>query len=186
MTEMMWSLLPWLTFMTLTPVVNLWAGLVAGGTVALVVLGRAIARHNVHMLEVAGIASFVALTAAVVMARPGDIGTWGNYAQAGAHGLLALLVLGSVLVGRPFTAAYARAQAPQGLWHDPRFTAFNREVSLVWSVALVVGTASLLLAGAVNAAPFVLRMAVPSGAMFLATWYTQQRAQQARALLPSG
>lgn len=185
MTEMMWSLLPWVTFMTATPLVNLWAGLVAGGLVAVVVLGRAVARKKVHMLEVAGIASFVALVAALLAVRPGDIGTWATYSQAGAHGLLTVLVLGSVLMGRPFTESYARAQAPAAVWHNPRFVAFNREVSIVWALALLVGTASLVLNTAVNASPFLLRMAVPSGAMLFATWYTQQRASHARTLLPS-
>ncbi len=137
------------------------------------------------MLEVAGIASFVAFAAALVAVRPADIGTWGTYSQAGAHGLLTVLVLGSVLIGRPFTAAYAQAQAPAAVWHNPRFVAFNREVSLVWASALLVGTASLVLATSVNASPFLLRMAVPSGAILFATWYTQQRASHARTLLPS-
>ena len=185
MTEMMWSLLPWLTFMTATPLVNLWAGLAAGGLVALVVLARAIARRRVHMLEMASLASFVGLAAALLIARPGDMGTWASYAEASAHGLLTILVLGSVLIGRPFTESYARDQAPQAVWHHPRFVAFNREIPLVWGSALLAGTASLVLAGAVNAAPFLLRMAVPSGAMLLATWYTQQQASHAHALLPS-
>jgi hypothetical protein len=133
----------------------------------------------------ASIASFIGLAAAVVVAHPGDMGTWGNYAQAGAHGLLTVLVLGSVLIGRPFTAPYAQAQAPQAVWHNPRFVASNREISLVWGFALLVGTASLVLAGSVNAAPFILRTAVPTGAMLFATWYTRQRSTQARSLLPS-
>ena len=185
MTEMMWSLLPWLAFMTATPLVNRWAGLAAGLVVAIMVLGRAIAHKKVRMLEVASIAFFVGLAAAVVVVHPADIGSWGNYAQAGAHGLLTVLVLGSVLIGRPFTAPYARAQAPEAVWLNPRFVAFNRDMSLVWGFALLAGTASLALAGSVNAAPFILRMAVPSGAMLFATWYTRQRATQARTLLPS-
>jgi hypothetical protein len=185
MTEMTWSLLPWVTFMTVTPLVNLWAGLAAGLVVAIAVLGRAIAHKKVRMLEVAGISSFVGLAAAVVIVNPGDIGSWGSCAQAGAHGLLAVLVLGSVLIGRPFTAPYARAQAPEAVWHNARFVDFNREISLVWGLALLLGTASLVLAGSVNAAPFILRMAVPSGAMLFAAWYTQQRARHARTLLPS-
>jgi hypothetical protein len=185
MTEMMWSLLPWLTFMTATPLANLWAGLAAGLAVAIVVLARAIAHKKVRMLEVASIASFVGLAAVVVVVHPGDIGTWGNYAQAGAHGLLTVLVLGSVLIGRPFTAPYARAQAPAAVWHNPRFVAFNREISLVWGFALLAGTASLVLAGSVNAAPFILRTVVPTGSMLFATWYTRQRAAHARTLLPS-
>jgi hypothetical protein len=59
-----------------------------------------------------------------------------------------------VLIGRPFTESYARDQAPRAVWHHPRFVAFNRESSLVWGSALLAGTASMVLAGAVNAAPF--------------------------------
>ena len=49
----------------------------------------------------------------------------------------------------------------------------------------LVGTASLVLAGSLTVAPFILRMAVPTGAMLFATWYTRQRSTQARSLLPS-
>ena len=185
MTEMMWSLTPWLTFMTASSLFNLWAGLAGGGLVALAVLGRAVAHRKVHMLDVASIAFFLALASALVVVHPGDLGSWNRYAQPGAHGLLTALVFGSVLLGRPFTEAYARPQTPPAVWHSPRFEAFNRELSLVWGLALLVGTLSLALAGAVSAAPFVLRVAVPMGAMIVATKYTQQQASHARRLLPS-
>ena len=185
MTEMMWSLTPWLTFMTASSLFNLWAGLAAGLVVALVVLGRALAYKRVHMLDVASIAFFLALSSALVVVHPGDLGTWNRYAQPGAHGLLTALVFGSVLLGRPFTEAYAREQTPASVWHSARFQAFNREISLAWGLALLVGTLSLALAGAVSAGSVVLRMAVPMGAMIVATRYTHQRASHARRLLPS-
>ena len=72
-----------------------------------------------------------------------------------------------------WSLTYAREQTLAVVWHNPRFQTFNRELSLVWGLALLVGTLSLALAGAVSAAPFVLRMAVPMGAMIVATKYTQ-------------
>ncbi len=185
MTEMMWSLTPWLTFMTASSLFILWAGLAAGGLVALVVLGRAVVQKKVHVLDLASIFFLLALASALVVVHPGDLGTWNRYAQPGAHGLLTVLVFGFVLLGRPFTEASAREQTPAVVWHNPRFQTFNRELSLVWGLALLVGTLSLALAGAVSAAPFVLRMAVPMGAMIVATKYTQQQASYARSLLPS-
>jgi hypothetical protein len=63
MTEMMWSLLPSLTFTVATPLVDRWPGLAAGLLVAIVVLGRAIAHRKAHMFEVARLASFIGLAA---------------------------------------------------------------------------------------------------------------------------
>ncbi len=185
MTEMMWSLTPWLTFMTTSSLFNLRAGVAAGGLVALVLLARAVARKKVHMLDVASIGFFLALASALAIVHPDDIGVWSRYAQPGAHGLLTILVFGSVLVGRPFTEAYAREQTPAAVWRSARFQAFNREISLVWGLALLVGTLSLVLAGAVSVAPFLLRMAIPVGAMVVATKYTHQQASHGRTLLAS-
>ena len=61
MTEMMWSLTPWLTFMTASSLFNLWAGLAAGGLVALVVLGQAVVQKKVHVLDLASIFFLLAL-----------------------------------------------------------------------------------------------------------------------------
>lgn len=186
MTDLIWSFSPWMTFLFATRFTNLWGGLAAGGLVALVVFARALARKKVHMLDVASIAYFTALAAVLAVVHPGDIDTWGRYAQAGSHGLLTVLVLGSVLIGRPFTESYAREQTPEAVWRTPHFHAFNRDISLVWGLAFVVGTISLVLAGAIDHAQLVLRMVVPFGALLYAFKYTQQRAgQTAKALTPT-
>jgi hypothetical protein len=118
--------------------------------------------------------------------QPGDLDTWGRYARAGSHGLLTVLVFGSVLIGRPFTESYAREKTATAAWHTPGFHAFNRDISLVWGLAFLVGTVSLVLAGAIDHAQMVLRMVVPFGALLYAFKYTQQRAgQTAKALTPT-
>jgi tryptophan-rich sensory protein len=183
MTDLIWSFSPWMTFLFATRFTNLWGGLAAGGLVALIVFVRAVARHKVHMLDVASIAYFTGLAAVLVVLHPGDIDTWGRYAQAGSHGLLTLLVFGSVLIGRPFTESYAREKTPEAAWQTPRFHAFNREISLAWSLAFLVGTISLVLAGAIDHAQLILRLGVPFGALLYAFKYTQQRASQTTTAL---
>jgi hypothetical protein len=176
MTDLIWSFSPWMSFLLATRFTNLYGGLIAGGLVGLVVFMRSATRKNLHMLDVASVFYFLVLSAAVVVIHPSDIDTWGRYAQAGSHGLLTVLVFGSVLIGRPFTESYARARAPQAVWATPQFHGFNRQISLAWGAAFLLGTASMALAGAVDQVQVVLRVLVPFGALLLAFRYTQQQA----------
>jgi hypothetical protein len=186
MTDLIWSFSPWMTFLFVGRFTNLWGSLAAAGLVALIVFGRAVVRHKVHMLDLAGVAYFAALTTVLVVVHPGDMDTWGRFAQAGSHGLVTLLVFGSVLIGRPFTESYAREKAPEAVWRTSRFHAFNRDISLAWGLAFLVGAMSMILAGAVDHAQLILRLGVPAGAMLCAFKYTQERAgQMATALTPA-
>jgi hypothetical protein len=178
MTDMIWSFSPWMSFLLATRFTNLYGGLIAGGLVALVVFARSVSRGKLHMLDVASLLYFLGLTAAIVGIHPSDIDTWARYAQAGSHGFLTLLVFGSVLAGRPFTESYAREQAPQSVWHTAGFHNFNRQISLVWGLAFLAGTASMALAGAVGGAQIILRVLVPGLALLGAFKYTQQQAGQ--------
>jgi intracellular septation protein A len=44
----------------------------------------------------------------------------------------AVAAWGSVLVGHPFTAAYARENAPREFWDDPVFIRLNLVMTLIW------------------------------------------------------
>ncbi len=175
MTELVWSFSPWVAFL-IGSRISVWVGIGAGLAVAAVVLLRAISRHSVHMLDVASATYFSALAILLALLQPSNLDTWGRYAQAGAHGMLTILVFGSILIGRPFTEAYARAVAPESIWHSARFHAFNRRISMAWGVAFLIGTASLIVAGSVDTRAFVLRLVVPFGALFLAYLYTEREA----------
>ena len=108
--------------------------------------------------------------------HPSDIGTWGRYAQAVAHGSLCVIVFASVLVNRPFTEAYAREQAPKEIWNSPAFRAFNRKISVVWGFAFLLGTLSMVLAGSTDSRQFLLRVVVPFGALGAAFAYSHREA----------
>lgn len=59
---------------------------------------------------------------------------------------LLLIVLTTLIVGKPFTLQYAREQVPQSLWDTPQFIRSNYVITGVWSGAfLIVVLADLIL-----------------------------------------
>ena len=90
-------------------------------------------------------------------------------------------MLGSVAIGHPFTESYARETTPKELWSTPQFRAVNRQISLVWGLAFLVGTISLIVAGSVNGRTFLLRLLIPFGALAWAYSYTQRVVAARRA-----
>ena len=176
MTELIWSFAPWVVFLMGVRVGNVYWGAGVAAVAAIIVLGRAMSRHKTHLFDVIGVVYFVGLLALLAIIQPGDISTWGRYAQAVAHGSLTVIVFGSVLIGHPFTEGYAREQAPKEVWNSPHFHAFNRKISAVWGLAFLVGAISLVFAGATDSRQILLRIIVPFGALAYAYTYTQRQA----------
>jgi len=177
MTDMVWSFSPWMVFLLGVRVQNVYWGAGAGAVVAIVVLARALSRRKAHLFDYVGVVYFVGMLVALAALQPSNIDTWGRYAQAVAHGSLCLIVFVSVLINRPFTEGYAREQAPREIWDSPAFRAFNRKISLLWGVAFLVGTLSMVLAGATDSRQFLLRMVIPFGALAAAYTYSHREAE---------
>jgi hypothetical protein len=75
MTDMIWTFSAWMTCLLVTPLTNVWGRLAEGRLVALVVFGRALLRHKVHMLDVASVAYFAGRAAVRAIVHPGDLDT---------------------------------------------------------------------------------------------------------------
>ena len=180
MTDLIWSFAPWLVFLLAARVTSLYGAVAAGAVAAVVVLIRAIGRKRVHMLDIASTVYFVALCAILIVIHPGHLDYWGRYAQAGSHIALTLLVFGSILVDRPFTESYARETTLESVWHTERFHAINRQISIVWGLAFLVGSVSLIAAGSVDARQVLLRIIVPFGSLYYAYVYTQKQTKGVR------
>jgi len=180
MTDLIWSFAPWLVFLLASRVTSLYGAVAAGALVAVVVLTRAVGRRKVHLLDVASTVYFIALGATLVVVQPGHLDFWARYAQAGSHIALMLLVFGSILVGRPFTEAYARDTVPESVWHTDRFHSLNRQISAVWGLAFLVGTISLVAAGSVDSRQVLLRVIVPFGSLYYAYVFTQKQTRGVR------
>ena len=174
MGDLIWSFSPWVLFLLATRFTSLSGAIALGLVAALVVAGRAIGHHRLHLLDVASVLYFTGLGLALEIIHPVSVTYWSRYAQAGAHAFLTLIVLGSVLIGRPFTESYARETTPKELWGTPQFRAVNRQISLVWGLAFLVGTISLIIAGSVTNRTFLLRILIPFGALAYAYTYTQR------------
>lgn len=180
MTDLVWSFAPWLVFLLASRVTSVYVAGAAGAVAGAVVLMRAVGRGRVHMLEVASTVYFVALVTTLIVVRPGHLDFWARYAQTGSHIALTVLAFGSILVGRPFTEAYARDTVPESVWPTRRFHSLNRRISAVWGLALLVGTLSLIAAGSADSPQFLFRIAVPFGTLYGAYLFTQRQAKSFR------
>lgn len=181
MTEMIWSFAPWGAFLLGVRVGNVYWGAGIGAIFAIIVLARALSHHKAHLFDYVGAVYFIGLLILLAIINPHNISTWGKYAQAVAHGSLCVIVFASVLINRPFTEAYAREQAPKGIWNSPAFRAFNRQISAIWGFAFLLGTLSLILAGSTNSRQILLRIIVPFGALAAAYTYSEREATSAHA-----
>ncbi len=75
----------------------------------------------------------------------------------------ALAVWGSVVIGRPFTAAYARENAPPEFWEHPVFIRLNLLMTLVWCGLMTVNIGFAVIGVIVggNIAKPILSFALP-------------------------
>jgi hypothetical protein len=175
MTELIWSFSPWIVFLLTARLTNVGVATGVGAIAAVIVLVRAVANGHLHLLDVVGPLYFAALAAVLIVVHPAHLDDWSRYAQAGSHAALTFIVFASILVGRPFTASYARETTPREYWHTAAFEAVNRRISSVWGLAFLVGTVSLIVAGTVDVRQVLLRIIVPFGSLLLAYKYTQAR-----------
>jgi hypothetical protein len=180
MTDMIWSFAPWMVFLAGVRVGNVYWGAGLGAVVAIIVLARALSRHKAHLFDYVGVIYFIGMLVLLAILEPHNIATWGRYAQAVAHGSLCVIVFASVLINRPFTEGYAREQAPKEIWNSPAFRAFNRRISAVWGLAFLVGTLSMVLAGATDSRQILLRVIIPFGALAAAFTYSEREAASAK------
>jgi hypothetical protein len=101
------------------------------------------------MLEFADVTYFGVLAVVVAVASEGTrdwLELWGGET---ANMALFLIVLGSVLIRKPFTLQYAREDTPREYWDTPEFMRVNYLISWVWVAAFAIEAASGLYGDAV-------------------------------------
>ena len=101
------------------------------------------------MLEYSDVVYFAALAVFVEFASDGTrtwLEMWGGEV---ANLVLFALVLGTIVIRRPFTLAYAKESTPQEYWDQPEFLRVNYLISWVWTVAFGIEAASGLYGDAV-------------------------------------
>lgn len=94
------------------------------------------------MLEYSDVVYFAGLTVVVAFASEGTrdwLELWGGET---ANVALLVIVLGSILVRRPFTLQYAKDGTPSEVWDTPEFLRVNYQIAWVWAVAFFIEAAS--------------------------------------------
>ncbi|MBV9066532.1 MAG: hypothetical protein JO004_12305 [Methylobacteriaceae bacterium] len=97
-------------------------------------------------------------------------------------GLFAI-VLGSILVRRPFTLQFAREEVPREYWINPQFIATNYKISAVWAAAFAVLVLADVVMAFFPAIPLWIGIVVTVLALTGAIWFTRWYPQQVRKRL---
>jgi hypothetical protein len=143
---MLLAFAPFIAFAIVDRLIGSIAGLFAGAAVATALLIRdlAIARKTPKLLDIGAAVLFGTLALYAVMFDPGwSIIAVRLYVDCG----LFLIVVFSLVSGRPFTIQYARETVPERFWASPEFLHKNYVISSAWALAfaVLIGTELALL-----------------------------------------
>ncbi|MCV7191746.1 hypothetical protein [Mycolicibacterium brumae] len=129
----------------------------------------------VHALDVFGAVFFAALAVVGVFAPPETITWLTNWAGQLTNASLALFVLVTILIRRPFTLPYAKEQAPPEYWDSPLFSKVNYVISGVWAAAFTFSAAVGAYGAGVLGDPdnFWTGWVLQLGAIFFAVAFTE-------------
>jgi hypothetical protein len=131
------SFAPWIAFLVIAKdtVQRVEIGLV----VALVLTAlMAILRLNRGIIMWVGVVFFAAATIAVL----GFHNMWTiTHLGVLANGALAIGSWAGLLIGKPFTLAYARQNTDPALWHSPVFIRTNVIITAMWASAFTISAA---------------------------------------------
>ncbi|MCX6355821.1 MAG: hypothetical protein NTZ78_13095 [Candidatus Aureabacteria bacterium] len=124
------AFIPWLLFWILICFHKLEAGSLAGLITTVVLILLDIAKHRtIKILQIGTVIFFFLLALSIPLFGSRAVGRWIDLMGGAA---LALTVLSSILIKKPFTLQYARETAPRERWNNPIFLHKNLVLSWVW------------------------------------------------------
>jgi hypothetical protein len=121
-------------------------------------------RIGVSSLDVGGILFFVGFAIATQVVSDSWLDTYNQFVSNTA--LFTIVAVG-LLIGKPFTATYARAATPQVVWSEPHFVHMNTVVTRGWVAAFGIMAASsavLLAVPATSTNELILNWIIPFSA----------------------
>jgi NAD(P)-dependent dehydrogenase (short-subunit alcohol dehydrogenase family) len=131
---------------------------------------------SVVVLEIGTFVLFAGLTVYAYLSGA----TWAVFSvRLKVDGCLFLIVLLSMLLGRPFTLQYAREQVPTGISNSPEFFRTNYIITAVWAAAFLIMTAidavMIYLPGTPHQVGILVTIAAIYGAYRFTQWYPTRR-----------
>jgi len=135
----------------------------AGGGLILSLISAAMAQNRGASLKLMDLTALTFFAIASVLAIGLRASWFPAYNAVIVWSCFAIAAWSSVAVGRPFTAAYARENAPPEFWSHPVFTRLNLLMTLVWcglmTVNLLLAATGVIVGGLFG--QVVLGVAIP-------------------------
>jgi hypothetical protein len=176
------GLTPFILFFVLMRVSTPLIALAAATIVSAGLMGTGVLRGGgIKILELGSLILFGALTLYTLAAHP-------DWSIAGVRlavdGGLALVVLISLAIRRPFTLQYARESVPKEYWRHPIFIRTNDFISGVWGLNFLVAAACDAAAIYLPAVPLGVLVVVSIAALVGAAWFTAWYPARVRRNIP--
>jgi hypothetical protein len=113
---------PWIVFSVVAgPSTWMWAALAALLCSLILSVPSWRSTRSISVLDAAGLVFFGALVVLALVLDRATLQPIEDRAQLLSSVVIALVALGSLAVGRPFTEYYARQQTPREYWNSPTF-----------------------------------------------------------------
>lgn len=137
----------------------------------------------VHVLEGLGVGYFVLLALVGLSASSGQKAWLEMWSGEITNASLALFALAGLMIGRPYTTAYARDVIPSERWDTPLFKRTNMVVTAVWAAAFGFSASVGFLGDVVYGSTdnFWTGWILQLGALFFAVSVTEFYPEYARA-----
>ena len=130
---------PWIVFSVVAgPSTWMWAALAAFLCSLILSVPSWRSTRSISVLDAAGLLFFGALVVLALVLDRATLQPIEDRAQLLSSVVIALVALGSLAVGRPFTEYYARQQTPREYWNSPTFKQINRVITAVWGLVFVL------------------------------------------------
>ncbi|GAA4896198.1 hypothetical protein [Actinomycetospora straminea] len=124
---------PWIVFSVIAgPSTWTWAALAALACTLVLAVPDWRRYRAISALDAAALVFFAVLVVLALVLDRAALQPIEDRAQLLSSVVIALVAFGSLAVGRPFTAFYAKKEAPQEVWNTPTFRKINRVLTALW------------------------------------------------------
>lgn len=176
---------PWIVFSVVAgPSTWMWAALAA--LICSLVLSVPDWRRSrsISILDAAALVFFAVLVVLALVLDRATLQPIEDRAQLISSVVIAVVALGSLAVGRPFTEFYAKKQAPQEVWNTPTFKKVNRVLTGLWGGVFVLNALCDVAVGYFGASADLFNWVIPVVAIVVAvkvtSWYPEHARNEAR------
>lgn len=130
---------PWIVFSVVAgPSTWMWAALAALVCSLVLAVPDWLRSRSISILDVAALLFFGVLVVLALTLDRAALQPIEDRAQLLSSIVIAIVALGSLAVGRPFTEFYAKKETPREYWNSPVFKQINRVLSGLWGGVFVL------------------------------------------------